>query len=930
MVDYDPHAIETRWQDAWANAKIFEVAVDATRPKFYCLEMYPYPSSKLHIGHLRNYSIGDCLARFKRMNGFNVLYPMGYDAFGLPAENAAIQAGADPEQWTWSNINAIKGQQQRLGLSYDWRRQIQSITEDYYKWNQWMFLKMHEMGLVVREESYNNWCPDCNTVLANEQVVNGKCWRCNSTVTQQLMSQWFLKIRDYADELLAGLETLDWPEKVKTMQQNWIGRSEGTIITFTIKGTGEQVPIFTTRADTIFGVTFMTFAPEHPWVRKWVEGTEYQAKYEALLAEVLQEDRFQRTNVDHEKKGMFIGKHAINPVNGEEVPVFIGNFVIYEYGAGAVMAVPAHDQRDFEFAREFDLPVRVVIQPHDYEIDGAKMSRAFEQDGILANSGEFDGLENRRAIEQIGNMLQDRGLGGPVVNYKLRNWLISRQRYWGTPIPMIHCPSCGTVPVPLESLPVSLPKNVRFTGTGNPLETSPDFVNVACPRCKGKARRETDTMDTFVDSSWYFFRFTDPDSDTLPYRKDVLSYWGPVDQYIGGIEHAIMHLLYARFWTKVTRDMGLHGFDEPFKALLTQGMVNKENPFCEACNQFLPVGKYDAGSRTCKKCGAPYGMKSAKMSKSLGNTVDPQTIIDKHGADTARFFILATANPEKQLEWSDEGVEHAARLVRRAHATLNEPLVVPKTEPGIFDELMRYHIHATLKEVTGHYEKMSIRDALNAITRLVDLFRDYIDGGALATVHQECTRILTLMLAPAIPHACEETWRTLGNAGFISTAAWPAVDETCLDPELARTWDHYLAIREDVLSILKILKREPRASITLVVAAGWKHDVLQRTLAAVKQGKQQGDIIKDVMTIDGMKARGKLVSSMVGKIARESWNYEQHGAFTDQATEMAVMEKVRLLLSKKHAASIILVKEEASTEKKAELAMPGRPAIIID
>ncbi|MHA1369713.1 MAG: leucine--tRNA ligase, partial [Promethearchaeota archaeon] len=609
MKDYDPEDIETKWQKRWEDSKIFEVDIDYSREKFYCLEMYPYPSSKLHMGHLRNYSIGDCLARFKRMQGYNVLYPMGYDAFGLPAENAAIQHDADPEEWTWNNINTIKKQQKRLGLSYDWTRQIQSITEDYYKWNQWMFLKMYEMGLVVREEAYNNWCPDCKTVLANEQVINGRCWRCNSRVTIKLMTQWFLKIRDYADELLECLDALDWPEKVKTMQRNWIGRSEGTIIKFKVKDTGEEIPIFTTRADTLYGVTFMTFAPEHPLVEKWVAGTEYEQEFNKLLDEIMMEDRFQRTAIDHEKKGMFIGKYAINPINNEEIPIYIGNFVIYEYGAGAVMAVPAHDQRDFEFAKEFNLPIKVVIQPYDYELNAEKMVRAYEGQGTLVNSGEFDGLENYAAIKAISEKLKMDGKGGPTVNYRLRNWLISRQRYWGTPIPMIYCDKCGVVPVPYEDLPVRLPKNVKFTGSGNPLETSDDFVNTNCPRCNGKAKRETDTMDTFVDSSWYFFRYTSPHYDEGPMERKAMDYWAPVDQYIGGIEHAILHLLYARFWTKATRDMGLHSISEPFKSLLTQGMVNKENPFCEHCNQFLPIGKYDIESKTCNLCGNPYVLK---------------------------------------------------------------------------------------------------------------------------------------------------------------------------------------------------------------------------------------------------------------------------------------------------------------------------------
>lgn len=926
MVEYMPGDIELKWQAKWAEEKIFEVQVNPNMEKFYCLEMYPYPSGKLHMGHLRNYSIGDCLARFKRMQGFNVLYPMGYDAYGLPAENAAIQHNADPEQWTWDNINHIKWQQQRLGFSYDWTRQIQSMTEDYYYWNQWFWLKFYEMGLVVREDAYVNFCPECNTVLANEQAQNGKCWRCDSQVTQKLLTQWFLNIRKYADELLACLKDLDWPEKVKIMQHNWIGRSEGTIIKFIIKDTSEEIPIFTTRADTVYGVTFMTFAPEHPLVEKWVKDTEYEEEYKKILNETLTEDRFQRTNIEHEKKGMFIGKYAINPVTGDEIPVYIGNFVIYEYGAGAVMAVPAHDERDFEFAKEFNIPIKIVIQPYDYEIDVEKMSRAYEEDGKLVNSGEFDGMQNRDAIKAISEKLAQEDKGGPTVNYKIRNWLISRQRYWGTPIPFIHCVNCGAVPVPYEDLPVRLPKNVQFTGTKNPLETDEEFLNTTCPKCGGEARRETDTMDTFVDSSWYFFRFTDPKNMNAPYDKDILKYWGPVDQYIGGIEHAVLHLLYARFWTKVTRDLGLHEFDEPFKALLTQGMVNKENPFCETDGIFLPIGKYDVDAGTCLKCGNPYIMKSVKMSKNLGNVVDPQEIVDKYGADTARFFILATANPEKQLEWSDEGIEAIYRQVKKIFTALMEPPTLFKKAKDIYDDLILFHLNVALKDVTESYEKMEIRDALNKITFLVEKFQDYIDSGVNKKVYQTCLETIALILAPAIPHLCEEAWENMKKKGFISLASWPLVDESAIRPDLKNTWDYNNAINNDIASIMKILKTD-MSKVTLIVAASWKHDVLEKVLALLKEGKKTGDAIKQLMTDPELKKLGKFIPAFVNKIAKDPWGIEKYPRFTSQDDEFAAAEDAKLLSGKKF--SIEIVKEEESTENKAEQAIPGRPAIII-
>ncbi|MFX0074860.1 MAG: leucine--tRNA ligase, partial [Candidatus Hermodarchaeota archaeon] len=585
-IEYDFQKFEKKWQDIWEKEKIFEVKEDLSKKgkkKYYVLEMYPYPSSDLHMGHLRNYSIGDSFARFKRMRGFNVLYPMGYDSYGLPAENAAIDHGVDPEEWTNSNITSIQKQQKRIGLSYDWTRMVYSHDPNYYQWDQWFFLKMYEKNLAYRQESYVNWCPKCVTVLANEQVLSGKCWRCSSEVEQKFLTQWFLKIREYAEELLDGLDTVDWPEKVKTMQRNWIGRSEGTIIKFPIVGEERTIDIFTTRPDTVYGVTFMVFAPEHPWVRKWVEGTEYKLNFQNLYTETIKQNKFQRTDIDVEKKGIFIGKYAINPLTKEEIPIYIGNFVIYEYGAGAVMAVPGHDQRDFEFAKKYNIPIKVVIQPFEYELNAEKMTRAYEGDGTLVNSDEFDGMENRSAIKTISKKLSSIDMGQETVNYKLRDWLISRQRYWGCPIPIIYCDTCGIVPVPYDDLPVKLPKDVNFTGKGNPLKTSESFVKTSCPKCGNSARRETDTMDTFVDSSWYFFRYCDPTEEKLPYRKDIADYWMNVDLYVGGVEHAVLHLMYARFFTKVARDLGLESFDEPFQRLLTQGMVNKAHPYCSDC-----------------------------------------------------------------------------------------------------------------------------------------------------------------------------------------------------------------------------------------------------------------------------------------------------------------------------------------------------------
>ncbi|KKL92213.1 hypothetical protein LCGC14_1886950, partial [marine sediment metagenome] len=745
MVEYDAKNIEKKWQGKWEKDKIFEVKEYPEKLKYYVLEMYPYPSGKLHMGHLRNYTIGDCIARYKRMKGFNVLYPMGYDSFGMPAENAAIDEGTNPKVWTDYNIELMKNQQKLIGLSYDWTREVHSHDPNYYKWDQWFFLKMYEKSIAYKEDSYVNWCPKCITVLANEQAQGGKCWRCNNDVEQKFLSQWFLKIRDYAEELLDGLNLVEWPEKVKLMQRNWIGRSEGSIIKFPIVGEDRTINIFTTRPDTLYGVTFMIFAPEHPWVHDWVKGTEYEDEYEKLSIEIMKEGKFERTDLDVEKKGMFIGKYCINPATNEEIPVYIGNFVIYEYGAGAVMAVPAHDQRDFEFAKLHNIPIKIVIQPHEFELKVDKMSRAYEGDGVLINSEEFNNIENRSAIQDITDKLSKLGKGYKTINYKLRDWGISRQRYWGCPIPIIYCNQCGTVPVPYGDLPILLPEDAIFTGSGNPLETSESFVNVNCPKCGNKGRRETDTMDTFIDSSWYFFAFCDPPSLTteLPYKKDIVNYWGNVDQYIGGIEHAVMHLIYARFFTKMARDFGLHKFDEPFQRLLTQGMINKAHPYCSKCDRFAM--KAESHDTKCKFCQTPYILKSVKMSKSYGNTVDPGEIMDVYGADAARFFILFGASPSSGLEWSDEGVGFANKFLNKAFHLFTEQIEFSRNEISIRDTLMNYKLNKLIKAVSTALEKIEIRDAVNKIILFTAELVKYKSEGVIEEIYNECLEKLALI-----------------------------------------------------------------------------------------------------------------------------------------------------------------------------------------
>ena len=925
MIKYDPNKIEKKWQKKWETDKIFNVNEDPKKQKYYVLEMYPYPTSALHMGHLRNYSIGDSFARFKRMNGYNVLYPMGYDSFGLPAENAAIDHGAIPEGWTDKNINAIIEQQKRIGLSYDWTRLIFSHSIDYYKWDQWFFLKFFEKGLAYREKSYVNWCPKCNTVLANEQVLGGKCWRCNETVEQNFLTQWFLKIRSYAEELLNGLEKLDWPEKVKIMQRNWIGRSVGSIIRFPIVGEKRTINIFTTRPDTLYGVTFMVFAPEHPWVRDWVKGTVYEKNFEFFYKEVMKQDRFERTNLEIEKKGLFIGKYAVNPFTNEEVPIYIGNFVIYEYGAGAVMAVPAHDQRDFEFAKEYNIPIKIVIQPYDFELKSEKMIRAYESDGILCNSDEFDGIENRSAINAITEKLEDIGMGESSINYKLRDWLISRQRYWGCPIPIIYCKDCGTMPVPYEDLPVLLPKDVKFTGKGNPLETSESFINTQCPKCGKMGRRETDTMDTFVDSSWYFFRFADPLSTDFPYRKKIVDYWMNVDQYIGGIEHAIMHLLYARFFTKVTRDLGLHSFDEPFQRLLTQGMINKVHPYCSKCGTFA-IKAYMSDEK-CNRCGTTYSLKSVKMSKSLGNTVDPIGIMKEYGADAARFFILFGASPVSGLEWSDDGVDYAFKFIRNTFLMLAEPPENKRSNYTIRDTLIKYILNKTLKDFTENIERIAIRSAVNNIIQFTAELSKYKNEGVHEKVFDECKEKLILMLHPIAPHMTEELWEIMGKKNYVSLNPWPKIDNKVLTKESDYKWKLMNNIIDDISNIKLVLKKDKIEKIKIIIAEVWKLKFYTKLISMLEDTMDSGMIIKKFMQDNDLKQHGKLISQIVKKILKNVGKFSKLVFSADD--EYQFFEEIAPIIMKKFDCKVEIIHERDSSEQKATQSLPGKPAIII-
>jgi len=747
--NYDAQRIEMKWRERWERIPLYRAQADPARPKYYVLEMLPYPSGTLHMGHLRNYTIGDAVARYKRMRGFNVLHPMGWDAFGLPAENAAIERGLHPREWTLRNIAEMTRTLRRYAFSYDWSREISTCEPEYYRWNQWFFLKMLERGLAYRKKSLVNWCPECATVLANEQVVDGCCWRHPRTpVEQRDLEQWFLKTTAYAEQLLEDVRQLEglWPERVLAMQRNWIGRSEGAEIVFRLED-GRAIPVFTTRVDTIFGATCVLLAPEHPLTAELVDGAG------RLRVKAMIDSRAQKQLADFDKEGVFTGRYAVNPYNGERLPVWVANFVLMEYGAGAVMAVPAHDQRDFEFCRKYGIEIRPVIRPAGGELArAALLEEAFVEDGVLENSGEFSGLPSEEARRRMTAKAEREGFGKAAVTYRLKDWGISRQRYWGTPIPVIHCPQCGIVPVPENQLPVPLPLNVRITGRGrSPLESVPEFVQAACPRCTAPARRETDTMDTFVDSSWYFYRYCDPRNDRLPYDPELIAYWFPIDQYIGGIEHAILHLIYSRFFCKVMRDIGLIRHDEPVRSLFTQGMVLKDG---------------------------------AAMSKSRGNVVGADELADRYGADTGRLFVLFAAPPEKELEWQDAGVEGMHRFLARTYRFLTRNAGRARSGAAGQAEADRRalrKLHQTVRKVTQDLEsRWHFNTSIAAVMELMNelhALEDRLSGSVL----QQALEKVTLMLAPFVPYLAEELWEELGRQGPVFQQPWPDYDQ-----ELAR------------------------------------------------------------------------------------------------------------------------------------------------
>jgi leucyl-tRNA synthetase len=845
MADYKPQSLDKKWQQQWTSDRAFEVEIDVSRPKFYCLEMFAYPSGHAHVGHVRNYIIGDVMARMKRMRGFNVLHPFGWDAFGLPAENAAIKTGTHPETSTLDNIAHMKAQLQRLGISYAWGREIATCLPEYYKFNQWIFLKMYERGLAYRRRSSVNWCPVDHTVLANEQVIDGACWRCGSVVVKRDLEQWFFRITQYADELLEGLDTLTaWPEKVVVMQRNWIGRSEGARVRFPLVADPAEaadaatfVEVFTTRIDTIYGANFIVLAPEHPLVEQFAaasaEPLEFRVKAQAFRSQ----DRDVRMAG---KEGFDTGRLAINPFTGRPVPIWVANFVLGEYGTGAVMGVPGHDERDFEFASAYGLPITVVVQPTGTSVPPAALTEAYVGEGSLVNSGEYDGLPWPEAIRRMTEAAAARGIGEATVQYRLKDWGISRQRYWGTPIPMIYCETDGAVPVPYDQLPVELPKVIEFTGKGDsPLAQVPAFVNVKCPKCGGPARRETDTMDTFVDSSWYFLRFTDSTNAEVPFDPAAAAYWMPVDFYSGGVEHAILHLLYSRFFTRVLRDVGLVTFAEPFTRLLTQGMVLKDG---------------------------------AVMSKSKGNVVDPDDMLQKYGADALRLYVMFVAPPEKEVEWNDAGLEGSFRFLLRVWRlvdhwadTIGGDGIPPCVHADCTDSerALRRKTHETIRRVTADIEdRVHLNTAVSSLMELVNELYAFSDasqrGGPsrgeapvgrierpqTISALREAIDALIVMISPFAPHTAEELWLSLGHTGGLAKAAWPS-----FDPEVAKAPEVVVPVQ---------VNGKVRARLT--VRAGLSEEELrERALAdPAVQAFTAGKTIRKVLV-----ANGALVSVVV-------------------------------------------------------------------
>ncbi len=947
MVEYDAAAIERMWQQRWAEAEVFKSEVDHDRPKFYCLEMFPYPSGHTHMGHVRNYSIGDAMARFQRLKGYNVLYPMGYDSFGMPAENAARRSGGHPHEVTWANIESIRSDLQRMGFSYDWRREIATSDAGYYRWNQWIMLKFHEMGLVVRRRAPVNWCVECDTVLANEQVRNNRCWRCGLEVVQKDMQQWFLKMTEYADELLDDLEEIGFPDNVKMMQHNWIGRSHGATIRFPVVDSDAVIDTFTTRPDTIFGVTFVTLAPEHPLCEELVAGSEHEAGWRALADECAKMSEFERINLLREKKGVFLGRYAQNPLSGDDIPIYAGNFVVASYGTGAVMAVPAHDERDFAFAAVHGLDVKEVLIPtKDHRM--ATLSEAFTGEGWMVNSGRpgFDGSYGDEARTAVVAALEAEGMGEGTIQYRLKDWLLSRQRFWGTPIPFIHCSDCGIVPVPEEDLPVALPLDITFTEgrSGNPLVDHAEFVNCACPHCGGPAKRETDTMDTFYDSSWYFLRFCDPLNDAAPFDKDVVDHWmaGGVDLYIGGIEHAVMHLLYARFFTKALRDAGLTDIDEPFGRLVCQGMVNAPAPYCAACTVEHHV---DLTGQACPDCGDDLGSRSAKMSKSLGNTVSPVDMIELFGADTVRLFILFAANPEAGMDWSDTEVEAKHRHIRQIITAFGQ-LEMAKPDATEMDAWLSARLRVNREVWHQRMSDVGLREGVMASHyQMLDDWNWAIRRGGLgAEAARRYLEAWAPMLAPATPHLAEHLWAGLGQDTLLAAAV---VERLPTNPADEAVLAREIGLREAIdraRNVRGLAERHAAALSELVifVAPPWKRDLCSNAIRLqgeefdFRQGGQKflqaqacyhdemtkGESVRvwRSLVVGSKKRRGRIHTYSDGERLLISSDFDEADWLASNADFLSVALNIETV-------SVRVAGEAPDVAGRSASAMPLRPAL---
>lgn len=818
-MNYDFAGIEKKWQKIWEENHSFKVDESTDKPKYYALEMFPYPSGNLHMGHVRNYSIGDVVSRFKKMNGYNVLHPMGWDSFGLPAENAAIKHGANPKDWTFSNMDNMRKQLKSMGISYDWDREVATCKPDYYKWTQWMFLQLYKNGLAYKKKSFVNWCPSCKTVLANEQVVGGRCERCKSEVGKKDLEQWFFKITDYADRLLKDIDRLKgWPDKVKTMQANWIGKSNGAQVDFKLDGSDEVLTVYTTRPDTIYGVTFMVMAPESPLTEKIISGSKTEKECREFINKMQFVKEIDRASTDTEKEGVFTGRYVINPITGKKVPLYLANYVLMDYGTGVVMAVPAHDQRDFDFAKKYNLPINVVISPDGNNIDADTLTEAFAAEGILINSERFNGMNNKEALPKIIDYMAENGIGRKKTNFRLRDWLISRQRYWGAPIPVIYCEDCGTVPVDEKDLPVLLPEDVEFTGQGeSPLTTSKSFRHAPCPKCGKIGTRDMDTMDTFVCSSWYYLRYCDPHNDKMPFDKKKTDYWMNVDQYIGGVEHAILHLLYARFLTKALYDLGYVSCDEPFENLLTQGMVLKDG---------------------------------TKMSKSLGNVVSPEEIIDKYGADTARLFILFAAPPERDLEWSDKAVEGSYRFLNRVFRFIDDNKDKIKlgakydtSALSADDKNLRYMLNNSIKKITDDISiRFNFNTAISSVMELVNALYAY-NGTNFDLVSEVCEKMV-IMLSPFVPHITEELWQIMGGDGSVHSQKWPKYDESAL-------------VKDEIEIVVQI---NGKVKDKMTVSSGLSDDEIKETVLSADKIREFTDgkqIVKIIVV------KGKLVNIVV-------------------------------------------------------------------